>query len=384
MSPPQAPCTADDVRPEQDAPTSPLRMLAFALIALVCGGAAAQWLDMGGRRPISAYVQVRTTYVTAERAGRVERVLAPPGTRVTIGADLVEYRDTELEERLTVAERQAEVLAIELRQAEARANLEIAQTEQELEDRICQAKLQAAGYRQDQFESELRHNLLADMLASHQSALWDSGEPILKSVLLSQMWPSQERLQTVLQMESIANQTSLCSENVAICETRVQALQQLRAALPEQVRESCGVSVTRARLEQSNAEIERLREMQSGLKVVSPAVGQVGLYRSRPGDQLRPGDPIVELLDDSQRYLIAEVPSTRIHEFTLGRTVNLQFPGAERRLGRVCKVAPQARPRDPSRADDDPVVEVEIEQAGRLWPTVPIGTRISLLTDNIR
>lgn len=367
-----------------DAPAAPLRTILFALLALVAGVAVSQWAAVGGRRAVPAFVQVRTVFVTAERDCRVVRLEAATGDRVTIGTPLVALSDSSLEQQLSAGRAQVEMLTRELRQMEARAKLELAQTERDLEHRIGELRLQAAAIRQHKFESELQRNLLADRLASHETALWDTGEALLKSLVLDQKWPRSDRLQTVLQLESCNHLADLYSETLDLCQSRIARLEQHRETVPAQIRESCGVEVTAARLKQAEAEATRLEQLQTELAVYSPAVGQVGEYRRRPGDQLRPGDAIVELLDDSQRYLIAEVPSTQIHTFTPGRTVALVFPGQERRQGRVGKIAPQARPRDASNPLADPVVAVEIEQAGRLWPTVPIGTRIDVFADELR
>ena len=378
MSAHQACHAVDDDRGAADAHTSPLRLLAVAAVALGLGVASARWLESGGRDAVSGYVQVRTTYVTADRACRVIEQTRQVGDHITIGDGLVTYRDAELEQHLADTQARVETLTHELAQAEARAKLELAQCEQAIDDRICQVQLQAADYRQSRHESEMRRTLLADMLASHQSALWDSGESMFRSLVLNQPWKSNDRVQTVLQLETYSNQTELLDANLEICEARIAALQQARGCLCEQVQESCGVPLTKLRLEQAQAELTRLEEQQTRLTVESPAVGQVGVYRSRPGDVLQPGDPIVELLDDSQRYLIAQVPSSRINEFKHGRTVTLMFPGNERRQGRVARIAPQTAPRDLADPDADPLVAVDIEQAGRLWPTVPIGTRIEV------
>ena len=382
MSAPQACSAVAADRSAADAPTPPLRLLVVATLALGLGVASARWLESGGLRPVSGYLQVRSTLVTADRCCRVLEHSQQAGERISIGDALVLYSDSDLEQRLEALRHQVQTLEKELAQAEARSRLELTQREQQLDDRIYECQLQAADYRKSQQESEMRRTLLADLLASHQSALWDTGESMLRSFVLNEPWPNSERLQTTLQLEGYASQSELMAANVQICETRVKALQAARNDLCDQVCESCGVPLTRLRLEQAQADLKKLESQQSQLVVTSPAVGQVGTFRSHPGAVLHPGDPIVELLDDSQRYLIAQVPSTRINEFKLGRTVTLIFPGNERRQGRVSRVAPQAGPRDSSDPDADPLIEVDIDQAGRLWPGVPIGTRVEVTAES--
>ncbi len=184
---------------------------------------------------------------------------------------------------------------------------------------------------------------------------------------------------TVLQMEAASFEAEIAAAQVRTCQERIESLQSYRQQLPEQIREMCGVELAEARLAQARRQLDQLSMQQSSLRLTSPAVGQVGMFRIRPGDELRAGDPIVELLDDEQRYLVSEVPSQRITEFAVGTEVALIFPGGEQRTGRVVHVAPQALPRDPSRPGADPFVQVEIEQSGRLWPQIPTGSRVEVL-----
>jgi membrane fusion protein (multidrug efflux system) len=314
--------------------------------------------------------------VTAERPARVTSLAARPGDRITIGDPLVILSDLELEQQLLEVNQQIETLTAELAQAERRATFELALQQSSLDERICALQLQVAEYQQQKFESELRRNLLADVLASHETAAWGGTDAILNSLLLEARWPDASRASTVMQMESMSQQSELIAANVEICEERLGSLRSLRASLSDQVREANGVGVTETRLKQARADAERLTARQAQLTIASHAVGQVGTYRVRPGDQLQPGEPIVELLDDAQRFLVAEVPSRRVPEFAPGTTVLLNFPGDEQRQGRVSRVAPQAQPRDGA---DDPIVEIEIEAAGRLWPLLPVGTRIDVL-----
>ncbi|MFV0446164.1 MAG: HlyD family secretion protein [Planctomycetaceae bacterium] len=368
---------ATDNRSGADAPAPPFRLLVLATLALGLGVGAARFLETRGDRPVAAYVQVRTTFVTADRTCRVLQLQQAAGDRITIGDPLVAYADADLEQQLVSIQQHIETFQKELCQAEARSRLELAHCQQSLDDRICQVQLQMTDYRQSRTESEMKRSVLAELLASKQSALWGNGDSLhIKSILFDQIWPNSERLQTSLQLETYTNQSELLAANIQICETRLESLRSMRSGIGEQVRESCGVPLTALKLEQAQQQLKRLEERQTQLSVVSPAVGQVGVYRSRPGDVLQPGDPIVELLDDSQRYLVAEVPSTRITEFKVGRTVSLIFPGNELRQGRVSRVAPQAGPRSADDPLSDPLVQVDIEPAGRLWPTVPIGTRI--------
>jgi multidrug resistance efflux pump len=354
------------------------RTLLPALLALASGVAAAAWFEHRAASTIHAHLAVRTTFITAERTGRVLRLEAAEGERITPGSPLVVLSDSELESKLRAAEDLVESLTLEARQAKLHADLELAMHQQDLDDSIFLAQVESAGFLKQKYDHELTRSMLADLLSAHESAIWDNGDPLFKEIVLSQRLPSSQRMATVLQMEQASNQAEISAALVEISDQRITTLTKLKESLPARIQESCGVTIAEDRLKQAQADLDQLAARQPEVVVASPACGQVGVFRRHAGDELRPGDPIVELLDDSKRYLIAEVPSQRIHEFAPGHRVTLAFPGGEEREGRIVHIAPQAEPRDLSQRAVDPIVKVEIEQCGRHWPTVPIGSRIDV------
>lgn len=354
------------------------RSILWPLAALVTGIGLGQWIDALSPRSIPAYLSVRTTFITAERPGRLIQVQASEGERITEGAPLVTLADSRIEKETGSIGELVDSLRMELQQAESKAAVELAMREQEIDTAICRAQLESAEFLKEKFDHELTRSMLADLLASRESAIWDNGDTLIKDILISQKVPNRDRMATALQMEQASNQADISAAQAEICERRVQSLQGLKAALPKQLRDSCGVAVIEMKLKQAQARLSELNSRSAELVVASPVNGQVGMFRKRAGDELQPGDPIVELLDDTKRYLVAEVPSQRITEFHAGRSVQLTFPGGEIREGRIVHVAPQANPRNPGQLAADPIVQVEIEQVGAFWPTNPIGSRIEV------
>ena len=73
------------------------------------------------------------------------------------------------------------------------------------------------------------------------------------------------------------------------------------------------------------------------------------------------------------------VPSSQITEFTVGRELDLMFPGKQERTGKVLSVAPQAEPHDiVTSTAGDAMVIVRVEQSGKLWPEVPLGSHVKV------
>jgi multidrug resistance efflux pump len=117
---------------------------------------------------------------------------------------------------------------------------------------------------------------------------------------------------------------------------------------------------------------------QAQLTVRATLPGTIGDLTRQPGDTVSAAEPLVNILDPEQRYLIVNVPSTEVDKFEKGTELELEFPNAVRRLGRVVKTSNQARPAAGSKSRGNGITEVavHVEQAGKLWPTVPYHTAI--------
>ncbi len=60
-----------------------------------------------------------------------------------------------------------------------------------------------------------------------------------------------------------------------------------------------------------------------------------------------------------------------------GTKLTLIFPARSKRIGLVATIPPQAM-RIEGEDGDDSQVAVKIEPAGKLWPKVPIGSRVKV------
>lgn len=358
---------------------SNFKIAVFCCLALVAGVCATRWFYAHKTSPLAGYLEVRTTYVNGNCNGRILRLLADEGASVSIGDPLIVFEDDQLEKSIQLVTHRIETLNSELRQAEALAELQTSGRMQEVDEKIYLVEMKTAEYVKDKFDLELRKTMLADVLTSHENAIWDMGDPVLQHLSTKQKWPNHDRMATIVEIEAIENRREIVEALVEISENRIDNLRHTKAGLPEQIARSCGVDVSKLQLEQARKELATLEANREQLTVKSTAVGNVGVFQRRVGDLIRQGDPLVELLDDSKRYIRVEVPSARITEFVPGKTIVLQFPGKVTREGRVTKVAPQAERRKQLYGEDS-IVEVEVEQAGRLWPAVPIGSRVQVVS----
>ena len=166
------------------------------------------------------------------------------------------------------------------------------------------------------------------------------------------------------------------TRQLTLVNSRLQELQQMDQALEANVRVSAGVAVAANRKTQIEAEIERLEAQTAALTIRSPGCGVVGVWTRQPGDRVIAGENLVELLDDAQLSLTAMVPSARIGRMKPEQRVPLQFPGQQRRTGVVAELPPEVS--TPATSDDDATIRVRVKPAGKLWPKLPIGSRVVL------
>lgn len=371
-------------------PAPPGRIIAFAVMALIAGISLAVWIDRPGGPECIGILAARTTFVTAETEGTLAEFLISEGEPISIGDPLVRMTDERLERSILAKRREIASLGSELQRALATAELELKWRTRTVEAEICEIQLRSATFLKEKFDYELQRSMLSDLLAENDVVSLGGG-PTSPEPWLSEIWPSSnsvdplarvrrprpERLTTVLHLEAAANAAEVSSAQVEICEMRQQRLERLMQELPNQVRRTAGVDVAEANLARAREELDQMEAEQNELTVTSPAIGTVGMFKVQRGDHLTPGTPIVELLDGSQRHLVVNVPSQEITSFETERALKLIFPGKLEREGRVVRIAPQAtRSSQQDSSQADTTVLVYVEQKGRLWPDVPIGSQV--------
>jgi multidrug resistance efflux pump len=164
---------------------------------------------------------------------------------------------------------------------------------------------------------------------------------------------------------------------LSLCEERLERLKRLDDELPAKVRLSVGVELAETRVKRVKDELSSLEEQCESLAVTSPSHGVVGSVHHESGSLVTPGDAVVELFDDDRRHLIASIPSSAVAKLKPGTKLTLIFPSRSKRIGLVATIPPQAMRTDDEQ-DDDSQVAVKIEPAGKLWPKVPIGSRVKV------
>ncbi len=350
-------------------------------LALVAGIGVNRLIHSRSTPAFPAYLQARVNTVIADREATVVAIDIAEGDHVSPGVALLSLRDRQLESRIAQQQQDLVLLESQLQQALAAAELELLVRMHEIEDELLRADLEASNLLREQFACELEHSMLADLVADNTTAaIWNDADPVYRSAVLDMHPQTGNEVQTALRLELIANSAEVLAAQVDMCDRRRDSLEQLKSDLPVMVRSSTGVHALEARISDTHSQLEQLEVEQLTLAVPSSAYGIVGLFRVNPGTAVEPGMPLVDILDDQTRFLVAHIPSRYISEFAKGNAVDLIFPGGQRRTGVVERIAPQAQidTLDPRKSDDS-VVLVDISPSGRYWPTLPIGSQVQVL-----
>jgi multidrug resistance efflux pump len=352
-----------------------VRVALFALIALSGGLLAASLIVWCPPKSYPGHLTARIIPVTHHRPGVLSEWFVGEGEQVTVGQQIAALADpTWVPRRVSLAE-QLERLELEQQQSAARAELELEWRTKELNADIFAAKLQSAELLEERYRHEMDRVALSDMLSSSSTASWSDETTVFDALVLPSVQSTGVRMNTVLRIEAATNSADVCAAQVELCEQQVNWLEDLKESLEDRVAQSAGVEATSQQIAAIRQQIEALETEDSRQILTATAIGRAGNLCKRLGDFVDVGEPIVEIVDDAHRFVIAHIPSTEIGRVRVGQDVELRFPGRELRTGRISEIAPQAK----ARSGDGPTISTKIEQTGRAWPVLPIGVELRVV-----
>ncbi len=358
------------------------RLLMLCAASLAAGIGVAKWLDVRGSISYGGALQSRTTSITAERTARIQEIMLVPGQRVVPGDKLLQLSDDRLASQIIQKQRELVELEAELKQARATADVELEWRKRELNGEIFQTQLKVSSVTQEQTAKQVEQLAWQDHLKGMQQNrvgpdLAEAELPV-KSIILDSPFADERKLQAILREDAAAIAAEALTAQIALCEQQLDRLRNLEKDLPEKVRVSAGVDLIETRITGAREELAALEKQRDALTVISPAHGIIGTIHHRPGDLVSAGSAIVELLDDERRHLVACIPTSAATKLRSGTKVELMFPGRQNRIGLVAAIPPHAIPADQRSSSADSQVEVKIEPAGKLWPKLPVGSRVQV------
>ncbi|MCA9073962.1 MAG: hypothetical protein KDA93_02930 [Planctomycetaceae bacterium] len=372
----EQPPVAVESLPELETPDlpAPLRRIVLVGVLSIASGLGVVRLMMGRTsQSFPGQVTARIVPLTADRAGVLSAWLVEEGAQVRIGDELASISITSLVEEKTQLEQDIARLNVDLERGLAQAELDLEWRLKDINADIFSARLQSAELLEEKYQHEMEQVALSELLKDNSTTLWATNDSVIDAVSVRKPDMRESRLSTVLRVEAANNSAEVCGAQVELCEEQVEALEELKDSLPDRIRKSLGIESIERQLVTAQTRLDQLNDGESELTLTSTVIGQTGVFLREQGDYVSPGDRIVEIFDDVQRYVTADIPSSCVDDYSVGTTVVLSFAGNEQRTGRVVMVAPQAVSRTPGAESS---VRVHVEPSGVLWPSVPIDSQV--------
>jgi len=340
-----------------DAPAvSRLRIALYSILALAAGTAVTVVFEHLRYERFPGFLQARMRNVTSAREAQIAEILVSSGSLVTAGQPLVRLHDAALDQRLETKKRELESLEIELAQNQAKLEVELEWRRKNILERIFEARVKRA--------QALRYEVEVPLAAGFaREASWTISPP-----------PATGAGQPEILKATAAHPTE-----AELCTQHIEELERINRELPAKISRSMGVDLSRARLAHAREELTRLESQQRDLTLTAEVSGLVGVFQKAAGDCVAAHEPIVQLLDEEQPYLVVQIPSPRISDFAPGTVVELKFPGGRMGKGRVDEIPPQTSPAplDSGRIGET-VITAHVDPVGVLWPNLPFGSTVEV------
>ncbi len=364
-------------------PASVRRIALFGAVALLSSAAIVFWIGNVHQESHTGYLHSVNESITAGRQARITQLLVKPGQVVAPGAPLLVLRDVSLEASRLHQQNAIAALEAELRQAQARASVEIADRKAKLEASLFETQLKLASFEEKRFDQRLA--LFASenrvMVAEAEDRLdqvqvASNGEMPLPFETLTLADVRQPRgkkrdfLFELQERETTRNKVETSEAQVILCEGHLAMLQKQLEGAAAQINEAFGVNVIQTRIAAAQAALVQIDAETPTLTLTATKHGTVGVFAKSAGEMVSSQDVIVELFDAEQPYVFAEIPTSQLTQFPAGKEVELLFPGEVLRRGTISQLPPPAArlPGPGERlADNCGPLRLQILPSGQPW-----------------
>jgi HlyD family secretion protein len=272
----------------------------------------------------SGYVEATEVRVAARVGGRVDRVLAVEGDRVTAGTPVVTLLTTEI--ALAIDRATAE-------RAQAVAQLRLLEAGPRDEDRR-QAEAQVTAARSDQRVAE------ADLAAARVD------EARFEQLVRERAGTTKQRDDAVARREVADARVTAAADRVAVAEATLA-----RVSAPARRQE---LDAAAGRVAAVNAQIALLQHDLDSAAVVAPTDGVVATRLVEPGELVAPGQPLLVVIDLDRAWANAFVPEPLVPALRIGAPATVITDGGDRLAGEVTFISSKAEftPRNVQTAEE--------------------------------
>jgi|GEM_PF-374835 len=416
---------------QTDLPASILRTVTLLACALLVGFFTMYMFGRQRNPPLTGVLSADITSLCVPAPSRLTAVHVKPGQEVFSGQPLLTLEKLEHLAILEEHERSVHKLEMELKRAEAQARIELEWRTGDVDRSLWDVKLQIAEQRNGTLRQRQKlaaqlssprssalakrssvtsissRNLLADAAPASQAGglMFFSGSGQVTPVSVTSPMKSMPVRVAEVPRDDVFTDSPMsltnneAARNVPLDSQRTDSqrtdstevisteassllseelrLKAVRGSLPTTVREAMGVEAIKGQLEEATNRLENLKSLSREVQVSAPVYGVVGQVRYRQGDDLPNGEVMLRILHTDRRYIIVQLPTRRVTEMQAGQEVELIFPGHQEFRGQVVEVPVLA---DSTGQSGDTLAAVRIEPLGRLWPMVPVGSQVDVIS----
>ena len=395
------------VAPRQSAtlPASALRTLSLLICALLIGFLTVFLLGRHRNQPLTGILSADITTIRVPAASRLTSVQIKAGEEVFSGQPLLTLEKLEHVAFIESQERLLRDLEREVKRVEAQAAIELEWRTRDLDRELSNVRQRVAlseldgttASRVPDGKPNRSQNSAPVRSVSSSNApplnsaprsraggiIFFSGASGKSSVDAAPAHvpdvPEPVRSAQLPDNSLVSDSAAISPADADLLELRAEQtrLEGVRSTLPATVNEAIGVTTIQAQFAEATKQLESMKTVSREVNVTSPVYGTVGQVRYRAGDDMQAGEVMLRILHTDRRYITAYLPTRRVHEMQPGQEVELRFPGNEEFKGQVVDIPMVA---DVTGESGDTLAAIRIEQVGRLWPNVPVGSQIDVIS----
>ena len=395
------------VAPRQSSalPASALRTMSLLIVAMLIGFCTVYLLGRQRNQPLTGILSADITTIRVPAASRLTSVQVKAGEEVFSGQPLLTLEKLEHLAFIESQEHLVRDLEREVKRVEAQAAIELEWRTRDLDRELSNVRQRVALRELDgrtvsrvpdirpnrsQNGVPVRSVSASNAPASTSATRGRAGGIIFfsgasgQSSMVSEPAHVPDVPEPVRTAQLPHNSMVSDSEAISPADPDLQTLraeqsrlEAVRTGLPATVNEAIGATTIQAQYAEAAKQLESMKTVSREVNVKSPVYGTVGQVRYREGDDMQAGEVMLRILHTDRRYITAYLPTRRVHELRPGQEVELQFPGNEEFRGQVVDIPMVA---DLTGQSGETLAAIRIEQVGRLWPNVPVGSQIDVIS----
>jgi multidrug efflux pump subunit AcrA (membrane-fusion protein) len=359
-------------------PASRSRTIMLSLMVLFAGIKFTGWIETSGAESFRAVLHAHSTTITADRNTRILKLLVEEGGRAEIETPIVVLADEGLTAKRQAQQDEVDSRRIDYSKANAQAKMDLIWRIKQLDAEILELQLRSAEFLKHKFDVDVETTAWSEVLPKSQQVVSPT-EPdaVFRTVEYETATLGRLQIEALLRRSVAWNASEVAAVQIQLCEDRLKELEKLKADLPATIRLSAGVVEAERRYKQAVDELTEIENQQQQITLTASAYGTVGVFRKAIGEKVSAGEPIVEILDHDRKFLVMHFPSEKLSKIAEGDEVSLRFSGGAERIGVIQSMPPQTE-KTPAGNHDDRIA-IRIEEFGKLWPNVPIGSAVEVL-----